>query len=68
MKRIIKNVYKYINLNKEENQTFKINQSEALQDSINIAVAIKEFRAISGSNEVKDFCRSPLQEKVFSYI
>lgn len=68
MNRLIKNVDKYMNLHKDENQTFKINQSEALQDSINIAVAIyngKEFRAISGSNEVKDCCRSPLPEKEF---
>ncbi len=66
MKRLIKNLDKYMNVYEEETGTFKINQSEALQDSINIAVAIyngKEFRAISGSNEVEGCCKSPPPEK-----
>lgn len=64
MKRLIKNLDKYINVYEEG--TFKINQSEALQDSINIAVAIyngKEFKAVSGSNEVEGCCKSPPPER-----
>lgn len=60
VQRLINNISSYI---KENNKsTFKINQSEALQDSINIAVAVfnkKEFRAISGSNEIKNYCKAP---------
>ena len=43
---------------KEEN-TFVINHSSTLQDSINLAVAKykgREFRAISGWNNVFDYC------------
>ena len=53
MKRLIKNLDKYII--EEEKGTFKINQSIAIQDSVNMAVALfndMEFRAVSG----KDRC------------
>ncbi|MBU3109908.1 deaminase domain-containing protein [Clostridium gasigenes] len=66
MKRLIKNIDKYMKVDEKEKTTFKINQSKALNDSINIAVAIydeKEFRAISGSNEIKNYCTSPPLEK-----
>ncbi len=53
-------------VDEKEKTTFKIDQSKALQDSINIAVAIydkKEFRAISGSNDIKNYCTAPPLEK-----
>lgn len=66
MKRLIKNLSKYMKVSENEEGTFKINQSNALQDSINIAVSIfdnKEFKAISGSNDIENYCVSPLPEK-----
>ncbi|KMT21927.1 deaminase domain-containing protein [Clostridium cylindrosporum] len=66
MQRLIKNIHKYINVDEEESDAYKIHQSEALQDSINIAVAVydeKEFRAISGSNEIINYCSAPPLEK-----
>ena len=66
MKRLIKNIDKYMKVDEKEKTTFKIDQSKALNDSINIAVAIfneKEFRAISGSNEIKNYCTAPPLEK-----
>jgi hypothetical protein len=69
MQRLIKNMNKYMKVDEKENTTFKINQSKALQDSINIAVAIydnKEFKAISGSNNIKNYCTAPpLEEASF---
>lgn len=65
MYRLIKNMYKYINIYEKETGTFRVNQSKALQDSINIAVAVyngKEFKAISGSDEIEGFYESPLPE------
>ena len=57
MKRLIKNLDKYImEYNKN---TYKINQSIAIQDSVNMAIAIyngKEFRAISGKNDIENSC------------
>lgn len=66
MQRLIKNLNKYINVDEDEKTTFKINQSKTLQDSINIAVAIydnKEFKAISGSNDIKNYYKAPSKEK-----
>lgn len=66
MKRLIKNLSKYMKVSENEEGTFKINQSNALQDSINIAVSIfdnKKFKAISGSNNIENYCVSPLPEK-----
>ena len=68
IKRLIKNMHKYMNLIcDEEGKTIcNINQSKTLQDSINIAVAVynnKEFKAISGSDEIKDYCCTPLKEE-----
>ena len=52
-----------------EKKSFKIDQSKALQDSINIAVAMydnKEFKAISGSNDIEDYCKAPpFKEAIF---
>jgi len=65
MQRLIKNMNKYMKVDEKEKTTFKIDQSEALQDTINIAVAIydeKEFRAISGSNEITNYCSAPPQD------
>ena len=66
MYRLIKNMYKYIKIYEKETGTFRVNQSKALQDSINIAVAVydgKEFKAISGSDEIEGFYKCPLQEE-----
>jgi hypothetical protein len=69
MQRLIKNMNKYMKVDEKEKTTFKIDQSKALQDSINIAVAIydnKEFKAISGSNNITNYCKAPpLEEAIF---
>ncbi|MPQ43838.1 deaminase domain-containing protein [Clostridium tarantellae] len=69
IKRLIKNINKYITVDKKDKTKFNINQSEALQDSINIAVALydnKEFKAISGKINIKDYCKAPsLEEAIF---
>lgn len=60
IQRLTKNIDNYMKA--EENATYKINQSETLQGSINIAMAIyddKEFKAISGNNDIMDFCTTP---------
>ena len=62
MQRLTNNIDKYMKVCEKEKTTFKIDQSKALQDSINIAVAIydnKEFKAISGSNEITNYCTAP---------
>ncbi|MCR8746238.1 deaminase domain-containing protein [Romboutsia lituseburensis] len=62
MKRLRRNIHKYMVVNEEDNQIFNINQTKTLQDTINIAIAIydnKEFKAISGSNDVAEFCTAP---------
>ena len=66
IQRLIKNMNKYMKALEEGKTTFKIDQSKALQDTINIAVAIyddKEFRAISGSNEITNYCSARPQDK-----
>lgn len=66
MQRLIKNMNKYMKADEKEKLTFKIDQSKTLQDSINMALVIydgKEFRAISGSNEITGYCISPPLEK-----
>lgn len=69
MQRLIKNINKYMKVDEKEKTTFKIDQSKALQDSINIAVAVydnKEFKAISGSNNIRNYCTAPpLEEAIF---
>lgn len=68
MKRLVKNMNNYMEAYGKENTSFKINQSASLQDSINIAVAVydnKEFKAISGSNEIIGYCKAPPLEKQF---
>jgi hypothetical protein len=65
MQRLIKNMNKYMKVDEKEKTTFKIDQSKALQDTINIAVAIyddKKFKAISGSNEITNYCSAPPQD------
>ncbi|WP_122639710.1 deaminase domain-containing protein [Romboutsia sp. Marseille-P6047] len=66
MKRLLRNMNKYIKC--EDDKIFKINQSNTLQDSINIAVVEydnQEFKAISGSNEIVDYCKAPPIDKQF---
>ena len=56
MKRLIKNLDKYI---MEYNNTYKINQSIAIQDSVNMAIVTyngEEFRAVSGKNDIENSC------------
>lgn len=68
MQRLTKNLDKYMKVDKKEKNTFIIDQSKALQDSINIAVAIydnKKFRAISGSNNIKNYCIAPQSDQEF---
>lgn len=65
IQRLIKNMNKYMKVHEKEKMTFKINQSKALQDSINIAVAVydnQEFKAISGSNDIVNYCTAPPKE------
>ena len=66
MKRLIKNLDKYII---KYNNTYKINQSTAIQDSVNVAIAIyggKEFRAVSGKNDIENSCTLiPLGKEYF---
>lgn len=65
MQRLINNMEKYLKV--DEKATFKIDQSKTLQDSINIVVAIydnKEFRAISGSDEIINYCSAPPKDEV----
>lgn len=62
IQRLTKNISKYIKTCKIEKETFSIDQSEALQDTINIAVATydnKEFKAISGKNNIAGYCTAP---------
>ncbi len=66
MKRLIKNIDRYMKPYKEEKRAFNIDQSKLLQDSINIAVATfnsKEFKAISGGNEIENYCTAPPTNK-----
>lgn len=66
MRRLIKNIDKYIEKDKVHIEKIRINQSKALQDSINVAVALfngKEFKAISGSNEIFGYCEGRKEEK-----
>lgn len=66
IQRLIKNMNKYMKIDEKEKLKFEIDQSKTLQDSINMALVIydgKEFRAISGSNEITGYCISPPLEK-----
>ncbi|MGL5329536.1 MAG: deaminase domain-containing protein [Peptostreptococcaceae bacterium] len=65
MRRLSKNINKYMIPKEEDYKSFNINQSETLNDTINIALAKydnKEFKAISGSNEIEGFCFAPRYE------
>lgn len=68
MKRLIRNIDKYIEV-EDVNGVFKINQSTAIQDSVNMAIAVfnnQEFRAVSGKNDIKNSCKLvSLEEAVF---
>ncbi|MGL5314336.1 MAG: deaminase domain-containing protein [Peptostreptococcaceae bacterium] len=62
MKRLRKNIKKYLMMNDKGHKNFNIDQSSTLQDTINIAVATydnKEYKAVSGSNDVTEFCKAP---------
>lgn len=66
MKRLIKNINKYMEVDEKEIATFRIDQSKLLQDTINIAVGIfdnKEFKAISGSKDIKNYCKATLNKE-----
>ena len=68
IKRLVRNVHKYMESVDEckGKKVFSINQSMTLQDSINVAVAYyngREFKAISGSNDVEDYCSAPQERK-----
>ena len=67
MRRLIKNLDKYII--ESNNNTYKINQSSAIQDSVNMAVVLyngKEFRAVSGKNDIENSCTLiPLGQECF---
>lgn len=68
IKRLIKNMNKYMEKVGDEEGTFKIYQSKVLQDSINIAVVIfnnVELKAISGSNEINNYYKATLTEETF---
>ena len=68
MKRLIRNIDKYIEV-EEINGVFKINQSTAIQDSVNMAIVVfnnQEFRAVSGKNDIKNSCKLvSLEDAVF---
>ena len=67
IQRLRRNLDKYMDSLEGEEGIFKIDQSKTLQDSINIAVAVynnKEFKAISGSNNVTNYCISQNMEDV----
>ena len=58
LERLIKNLDSYIEA--LENGNYVLNQTKALQDTINLAFATYEgveFRAISGWNDVFDYCK-----------
>lgn len=66
MQRLINNLNRYIEIDEDEKDKVRINQSETLQDSINIAVAVFDglkFKAISGSDEIENYCMAPAREK-----
>lgn len=69
IERLIKNLYKYIKCYEKKEKISKIDQSEALQDTINIAIATfdnKEFKAISGKNNIEGYCSAPdIENAVF---
>ena len=63
IQRLTKNIDKYMKF--QEKATFKIDQRKTLQGSINIALAIydnKEFKAISGNNDIPNYCSAPPEE------
>lgn len=62
MRRLIKNIDKYLEVVENEESIFRINQSSTLQDSINIAIVKfnnNEFKAISGKNNIEGYCIAP---------
>ena len=68
MKRLRKNIHKYITFSDKERKDCNINQTTILQDTINIAVAVydnKEFKAVSGSNDIEGFYKAPKETDVF---
>lgn len=62
--RLVNNLDKYIV--DVGNGGFEINQSDVLQDSINVAMAVyrgKEFKAISGKSNIEDYCCTLKEEE-----
>ena len=61
LRRLINNLEKYLIKVTNETNVYELNQSEVLQDSINIAVASyneNEYKAISGSNNIDGYCET----------
>lgn len=64
LNRLLKNLDKY--LIKESETCYKINQSDAIQDSVNMAVALfnsKKYRAVSGKNDISGYSKAPKPEE-----
>ena len=61
--------HSHIPIIEEEDGVFKINQSIAIQDSVNMAIAVfndKEYRAVSGKNDIEESCTLiPLGKEYF---
>lgn len=65
LKRLIKNLNKYIDVYNLDKGIVRINQSNLVQDTVNLAFATfnnLEFKAISGSNEVDNYCKNQKDE------
>ncbi|MGL5417597.1 MAG: deaminase domain-containing protein [Clostridium sp.] len=66
-RRLIKNLYKYLEKRAEK---YYINQSNTIGDTVNIALAFfygKEYRAISGGNNIESYCIAPMDERFKSF-
>ena len=64
LKRLLKNLDKY--LIEEGRNCLKINQSNAIQDSVNMAAAYfnnKKYKAISGKNDIEGYSKAPKEEE-----
>lgn len=66
LKRLIKNLHKYLEPIANEPNSFKINQTNIIQDTVNLAIATyddHDFKAISGSNDIESFCQTIIPRK-----
>lgn len=65
--RLIKNLNKYVEVYNLDEGIFRINQSDLVQDTVNLAFATfnnVEFKAISGSNEVDNYSKNQKYEDI----